>query len=102
VLNQLLSLCCLLLQLAMHCEAERLAGASFGVTLLHCIGRVYSRQAEIYLGGLLGKPSTHVFYVLLCCLCAVNDSTTSLAVPAAASAGTCWASCMACVECFVF
>jgi hypothetical protein len=51
----LLLLLLLLLQLAMRGEAERLSGASFGVTLLHCIGRVYSRQADIYLGGLLGE-----------------------------------------------
>jgi hypothetical protein len=39
----------------MRLEAERLSSASFGVTLLHCIGRVYSRQADMYLGGLIGK-----------------------------------------------
>jgi hypothetical protein len=61
--NVLLSLCCLLLQLAMRCEAERLACASFGVTLLHCIGRVYSRQADIFLGGLLGERRC---YWMLC------------------------------------
>lgn len=42
----------------MQAEAERLSAASFGVTLLHCIGRVYSRQADIYLGGLLGELLT--------------------------------------------
>jgi hypothetical protein len=38
----------------MQLEAQRLSAASFGVTLLQCIGRVYSRQADIFLGGLLG------------------------------------------------
>ncbi|WIA18209.1 hypothetical protein OEZ85_009681 [Tetradesmus obliquus] len=47
-------------QLAMQAEAERLSAASFGVTLLHCIGRVYSRQADIYLGGLLGGTLARV------------------------------------------
>ncbi|GBF89781.1 hypothetical protein Rsub_02951 [Raphidocelis subcapitata] len=32
-------------------EAVRLADASFGDTLLHCIGQVYKSQADIYLGG---------------------------------------------------
>lgn len=49
-----------LLQLAMQQEAERLASASFGVNLLHCLGAVYSMQADIYLGGLLGSTLARV------------------------------------------
>ncbi|KAF6258756.1 hypothetical protein COO60DRAFT_1701147 [Scenedesmus sp. NREL 46B-D3] len=46
--------------LAMRLEAERLAAASFGLTLLHCIGHVYSRQADIYLGGVVGGTLARV------------------------------------------
>lgn len=34
------------LQLAMKAEAEQLAGASFGETMLHAIGRVYEQQVR--------------------------------------------------------
>ena len=40
-----------LLQLAQGLEAARLVTASFGETMLHCIGHVYSSQADMYLGG---------------------------------------------------
>jgi hypothetical protein len=41
-------------QLAMREEAVKLAGASFGETMLHTIGRVYEQQAEIRLAGFFG------------------------------------------------
>lgn len=37
--------------IAVSGEAERLAAASFGETMLHTIGRIYETQADIYLGG---------------------------------------------------
>ncbi|KIY99358.1 hypothetical protein MNEG_8600 [Monoraphidium neglectum] len=40
-------------ELSQRCEAARLAEASFGDTLLHCIGQVYSMQSDIFLGGVL-------------------------------------------------
>jgi hypothetical protein len=47
------NICCIsfLPQLAQSLEAARLANASFGETMLHCIGRVYRSQADMYLGG---------------------------------------------------
>lgn len=53
--------CCKSLDLAVSCsdvqhtqrlEAQRLVRASFGETMLHCVGKVYEIQADIYLGGL--------------------------------------------------
>eukprot|EP00879_Flechtneria_rotunda_P012244 GHRR01012788.1.p1 GENE.GHRR01012788.1~~GHRR01012788.1.p1 ORF type:complete len:514 (+),score=211.62 GHRR01012788.1:1442-2983(+) len=41
------------LQAAMHQETARLAGASFGATMLQCVGSVYCSHADIYLGGVL-------------------------------------------------
>ena len=41
-----------LMQEAMTAEAQRLAAASFGVLLLHTLGRMYSTQASIELGNL--------------------------------------------------
>ncbi len=41
-------------QHAMSEEAAQLAGASFGETMLHAIGRVYEQEAAIELGGFLG------------------------------------------------
>eukprot|EP00879_Flechtneria_rotunda_P029081 GHRR01031345.1.p1 GENE.GHRR01031345.1~~GHRR01031345.1.p1 ORF type:complete len:541 (+),score=254.00 GHRR01031345.1:550-2172(+) len=38
---------------AMHQETARLAGASFGATMLQCVGSVYCSHADIYLGGVL-------------------------------------------------
>lgn len=37
---------------SMMTEAQELAKASFGETMLHTIGRVYEAQAKIYMGGL--------------------------------------------------
>jgi hypothetical protein len=47
-------------QHSQRAEAARLADASFGDTLLHCIGQVYASQADIYLGGLLDSAVARV------------------------------------------
>lgn len=47
-------------QLAMEAEAARLVGASFGHTMLHTIGGVYSQQAEICLGNVFSSLAAKV------------------------------------------
>ncbi len=44
----------------MQQEAQQLAAASFGDTMLHAIGRVYAQQADIHLGGLFGSLAAKV------------------------------------------
>lgn len=47
-------------QLTMAAEVRRLSAASFGVTLLRCIGSVYTAHADMALGGLLGGALARV------------------------------------------
>lgn len=42
----------LVLQLAMTAEAQKLAAASFGETMLHALGKVYEIQSDIALGNI--------------------------------------------------
>lgn len=46
----------------MAAEARELVEEPFGRTQLHCIGRMYGTQADIYLGGLLEVGSTAISY----------------------------------------